>query len=102
MHVAVSSPSGILVFSGEVSNRTRLLKISHVAVNIIGLPTAMLSEMIDHAILKKARAVAAESDHPLFTYFYVLPSRRRYFCMKCKTAGYSRNFLLVAVRMLNT
>ena len=84
-----------------VGNRTRLLKISHVAAKIIGLPTPMLWEMIDHAILKKVRAVAAESDHPLFTYFYVLPFRRRYRCIKCKTARYSRSFVPVAIRMLN-
>ena len=45
----------------SVSNRTRLLKISHVAAKTIGLPTPMLSQMINHAILKKARVVAAES-----------------------------------------
>ncbi|KAK2177640.1 hypothetical protein NP493_588g01017 [Ridgeia piscesae] len=67
----------------SVSNRTRLLKISHVAAKIIGLSTPMLSLMIDHAILKKARAVAAESDHPLFTYVHVLPSRKRYRYIKC-------------------
>ena len=78
----------------SVSNRTRLLKISHVAAKIIGLPTPMLSQMIDHAILKKARVVDAESDHPLFTYFHVLPSRRRYRCIKC------RSFVPVAIRML--
>ena len=44
-----------------IGSRTRLLKISHIAAGIIGLPTPMLSQMIDHAILKKARAVAAES-----------------------------------------
>ena len=44
----------------SASNRTRLLKISHAAAKIIDLPTPMLSQMTDHAILKKARAVAAE------------------------------------------
>ena len=78
-----------------------LLKISHVSAKIIGLPTPMLSEIIDHAILKKARAVATESDHPLSTYFHVLPSRRRYRCLKCKTSRYSRSFVPVAIRMLN-
>ena len=74
----------------SIGNRTRLLKISHVAAKIIGLPTSMLSEMIDHAILKKARAIAAESDHPLFTYFYVLSSRRRYRCIKAKQLAIAR------------
>ena len=56
---------------------------------------SMLSKMIDHAILKKARAVAAESDHPLFTYFHIIPSRRRYRCIKCKTARCSRSFVIL-------
>ncbi|KAK2183967.1 hypothetical protein NP493_288g00020 [Ridgeia piscesae] len=66
-----------------------------------GLPTPKLSEIIDHAILKKARAVATESDHPLSKFFHVLPSQRRYRCIKCKTCRYSRSFVPVAIRMLN-
>ena len=74
----------------SVSNHARFLKISHVVAKIIGLPTPMLSEMIDHAILKKARAVAGESDHPLFTYFHAFASKQKPF-MKCKAARYSRS-----------
>ena len=85
----------------SVKNCNRLLKISHVSAKIIGLPIPKLSEIIDHAILKKARAVATESDHPLSTFFHVLPSQRRYRCMKCKTYRYSRSFVPVAIRMLN-
>ena len=83
----------------SVKNRNRLLKISHVSAKIISLPTPMLSETIDHASLKKARAVAADSDHPLSTFFH--PSRRRYRCIKCKTSRYCRSFVPVAIRMLN-
>ena len=85
----------------SVKNRNGLLKISHVSAKIIGLPTPKLSEIIDHAILKKPRAVATESDHPLSTFFHVLPSQRRYRCIKCKTCRYSRSFVPVAIRMLN-
>ena len=53
------------------------------------------------AILKKARAVATEYDHPLSTFFHVLPSQRRYRCIKCKTCRHSRSFVPVALRMLN-
>jgi hypothetical protein len=83
----------------SVKNRNRLLKISHVSAKIIGTPK--LSEIIDHAIVKKARAVATESDHPLSTFFHVLPSQRRYRCIKCKTSRYSRSFVPAAIRMLN-
>ena len=85
----------------SVKNRNRLVKISHVNAKIIGLPTPKLSEIIDHAILKKARAVATESDQPLSTFFHVRPSQRRYRCIKCKTSRYSRSFVPVAIRMLN-
>ena len=85
----------------SVKNRNKLLKISHVSAKIIGLPTPKLSEIINHAILKKAWAVATESDHPLSTFFHVLPSQRRYRCIKCKTCRFSRNFVPVAIRMLN-
>ena len=85
----------------SVKNRNRLLKISYVSAKIIGLPTPMLSEIFDLAILKKARAVATESGHPLSTFFHALPSRRRYRCIKCKTSRYSRSFVPVAIRMLN-
>ena len=57
----------------SVKNRNRLLNISHVSAKIIGLPTLKFSEIIDYAMLKKARAVAIESDHPLSTFFHVLP-----------------------------
>ena len=62
--------------SKKILHRNRLMKISHVYAKIIGLPTPKLSEIIDHAILKKARAVATESDHPLSTFFHVLPSQK--------------------------
>ena len=60
----------------------------------------MLSEISDHAILKKARAVATESDHPLSMFFHVLSSQRRY-RIKCKTSRYSRSFVPLAIIMLN-
>ena len=85
----------------SVKNRNRLLKISHVSAKTIGLPTPKLTEIIDHAILKKTRAVATESDHPLSMFFHVLPSQRRYRCIKCKTCRYSRSFVPVAIGMLN-
>ena len=85
----------------SVKSRNRLLKISHVATKIIGLSTPLLSEIIDHAIMKKARAVATESDHPLSTFFHVLPSQRTYRCIKCNTSRNSRCFVPVAIIMLN-
>ena len=76
----------------SVKNRNRLLKISHISAKIIGLPTPKLSEIIEHAILKKARAVATESDHPLSTFFHVLPSQRRYHCIVLVVYTFGNSF----------
>ena len=83
------------------SASNRLLKISHVSAKIVGLPTPMLSERIDHAILTKAHTVTTESDHPLSTFFHVLLSQSKHRCIKCKISRYSRSFVPVAIRMLN-
>ena len=77
-----------------------VLLYNYVAPNVV-LSISISYQLFDHAILKKARAVATESDHPLSTFFHVLPSRRRYRCIKCKTSRYSRSFVPVAIRMLN-
>ena len=44
----------------SMSNRARLLKISHVAATIIRLPTLMLCLMIGHAVLKNASSISKE------------------------------------------
>ena len=62
---------------------------------------AMLSKIIDHAILKKAGPVATESDHPLLKFFHEFPSQSRYRCIKCKISRYSKSFVSVSIRMLN-
>ena len=82
----------------SVNNRTRLFKISHIAAKIIGLPTPMLSQMIDHAILKKSRAVAAESDHPLFICFHFLPVSKK---ISLHTMQNGWSFVPVKIIMLN-
>jgi len=69
---------------------------------ITDLPTPMLSETIDRAIfLREVRTVAADSDHPHHTYVHVLPSGRRYRCMKWKRVWNSRSFVLAVITMLN-
>ena len=87
----------------SLKNRNRLLKMSHVSAKIIGLPTpmAMLSKIIDHAILKKAGPDATESDHPLSEFFHVFLSQSRYRCIKCTISRYSKSFVSVSIRMLN-
>lgn len=85
----------------SVSNRNKLLKVAHVASKIIGLPTPSLSDLNGRATLRKARAIAADTDHPLHSYFELLPSGRRYRCIKCSKTRYSGSFVPQAVKALN-
>ena len=59
----------------------------HAAADIICLPTPLLSELIDRAMVRKANAVAADPDHQLQSYSRLLPSGRMDRCTKTK--GYS-------------
>ena len=69
---------------------------------ITGLPTPMLSKRSTvQFYLREVRAVAADSDHPHHTYVHVLPSGRRYRCMKWKRVWNSRSFVLAVTTMLN-
>ena len=85
----------------SVANRNKLLKVSNTAAKIIGLPTPSLSQLCEVATLRKARALADETDHPLSEYFCLLPSGRRYRCMKCSKARFNKSFVPAAIRALN-
>ena len=77
----------------SVVNRNKLLKVSNTAAKIIGLPTPSLSQLCEAATLRKARALAADTDHPLNEHFCVLPSGRRYRCIKCRKARFGKSFV---------
>ena len=71
------------------------------SIVIMTITTTSYINKVFSTILKKARAVATESDHPLSTFFHVLPSHRRYLCITCKTSRYSRKCVPAAIIMLN-
>ena len=85
----------------SVVNRNKLLKISHTASKIIGRPTPVLSELADNTIVRKARAITADVNHPLYSCFEMLPSGRRYRCLKCSKLRFSKSFVPTAIRKLN-
>ena len=58
----------------SVSNKNMLLRIYKTASKIIGLPTQPVSQLTEHAMVRKAHAVASDPAHPLSTEFD-LPSQ---------------------------
>ena len=85
----------------SVSDTNRITKVAHVASKIIGLPTPALSTLTENATLRKGRAIAADTSHPLNKHFEVLPSGRRYRCLMCHKVRYTKSFVPNAVRCLN-
>ena len=61
----------------SVSQNSKLFKLANTASNIIGLPALSLSEITDGVVFCKARSISADSSHPLYNEFKLLPSARR-------------------------
>ena len=85
----------------SVINRNKLLKICSIASKIIGKPIPSLSELTDKAILRKAKVITSDISHPLNIYFRLLPSGRRYRCLKCHKVRFSKSFIPLAIKRLN-
>ena len=85
-----------------VINRNKFLKITHLASKIIGITTPSLSDIVSTLILRKAQKILNDSEHPLHKYFILLPSGRRYRLPMCRKAKFSKSFVPVSIRTLNT
>ena len=60
---------------------------------VIGLPVPSLSEITERAVLRKARSVSADSSHPLYDEFKLLPSARRFRTMKYVRNKFAYSFI---------
>ena len=85
----------------SISNRNKLLKFTHIASKVIGLPTPSLPQLTERACLRKARAIERDQDHPLSHTFESLPSGRRFRSIKCNTNRYKHSFIPHAITLLN-
>ena len=82
-------------------NRNKLFSITRIASKIIGLPTPSLSDLNDKAITRLALSITNDTDHPLYRYFTIMPSGRRYRTLKWKKVRFSRSFVPSAIAALN-
>ena len=91
----------IFLSSVSVSEKNKLLKIANTASKVIGLPVPSLSEITERAVLRKAHSVSADSSHPLYDEFKLLPSARRFRTMKSVRNKFTYSFIPSAIRKLN-
>ena len=74
--------------------------ITRIASKIIGLPTPTLADMNNKAITRLALSITNDTDHPLYRYFDLMPSGRRYRTLKWQKVGFSRSFVPSAIAAL--
>lgn len=85
----------------SVSNRNKLLRISHIASKIIRSPTPNISELNIEAIARLARSIVSDTEHPLHNFFQLLPSGRRYRTLKYRRVRFNKSFVPTAISILN-
>ena len=85
----------------SMPNRNKLYSITRIASKIIGLPTPTLADMNNKAITRLALSITNDTDHPLYRYFDLMPSGRRYRTLKWQKVRFSRSFVPSAIAALN-
>ena len=86
----------------SMPNRNKLYSITRIASKIIGLPIPTLADMNNKAINRLALSIISDNEHPLYRYFDLMPSGRRYRSLKWKKVRFSRSFVPTAIAALNT
>ena len=85
----------------SMPNRNKLYSITRIASKIIRLPIPSLAEMNDKAINRLALSVISDTEHPLYRYFDLLPSGRRYRSLRWEKVRFNRSFVPTAIAALN-
>ena len=82
--------------------KSRLQGVVKVCSKVSGCTLSCLSELFKIRVVKKARQVLAEPDHPLGGQFVLLPSGRRYRLQRCRTNRLKNSFVPSAIMLLNS
>ena len=85
----------------SMPNRNKLYSITRIASKIIGLPIPTLADMNNKAITRLALSIISDTEHPLYRYFNLMPSGRRYRSLKWEKVRFSRSFVPTAIAALN-
>jgi hypothetical protein len=84
------------------AERKRIQQIINSAQRIIGCPLPSLKDLYNSRCLSRAQNIEKDHSHPGSYLFNLLPSGRRYRCMKSRTNRFKNSFFPRAVITLNT
>ena len=88
--------------SCTVADRKRLQRVVKAAQKIIGCPLSSLLDIYTSHFLSRAKTITKDSSHPGFDLFDLLPSGRRYRCIRTKTNRFKNSFFPKALTTLNS
>ncbi|XP_072771052.1 uncharacterized protein [Nerophis lumbriciformis] len=87
--------------SCTAADRERLQRVVKTAQKIIGRPLPSLTDIYTSRCLNRASAIIKDSTHPGSDLFHLLPSGKRYRCIKTKTNRLKNSFFPRAITILN-
>lgn len=85
-----------------VADRERLQRVVKAAQRIIGRPLPSLSDIYSARCLRRAQNICKDTYHPGAHLFDLLPSGRRYRCIRARTNRLNNSFFLKAIMALNS
>uniref|UniRef100_A0A3P9JKF7 Reverse transcriptase domain-containing protein n=1 Tax=Oryzias latipes TaxID=8090 RepID=A0A3P9JKF7_ORYLA len=88
--------------SCTMADRERLQRVVKAAQRIIGSPLPSLSDIYSSRCLGRAGKIIKDSSHPGSGLFDLLPSGRRYRCIRSRTNRLKNSFFPKAITILNS
>ena len=88
--------------SCTAADRAKLHRVVKAAQKIIGCPLPSLMDIYTSRCLNRAITITKDSSHPGFELFELLPSGRRYRCIRTKTNRFKNSFFPKAITSLNS
>ena len=85
----------------SVKQKNRLQAIIKVCSKIAGTQLSNLNDLYKVRSLRKAHSIMADSTHPLYSEFSLMPSGRRYRLPPCRTNRWKKSFMPVAISLVN-
>ena len=86
----------------SIKEKNRMQGIVKVCSKSAGTPLDGVHDLHKARSLKKARAILADSSHPLWGEFMLLPSGRRYSLPRCRTKRFKRSFIPAVIPIVNS
>ncbi|KAI5617008.1 gastrula zinc finger protein XlCGF28.1-like, partial [Silurus asotus] len=96
--------SCVTVWYGSCSaaERKALQRVVKTAQRITGTPLPAMEDIQKKRCLRRARSILKDSSHPAHRLFTLLPSGRRYRCLRTRTSRLKNSFFPRAVSLVNS